>query len=100
MPPLVRLLLDTDPPLVVRQVREGGDLVRIMSDPGGPFEKGDVVLETMLHAKVFDVGKHLGLGQVREDADGLFRRLRVLFVYDGFVFGVFGVKRLLVFLHG
>lgn len=98
--PFVRRLLDTDPPLVVRQVGKGGDLVRVMSDPGGPFEQGDVVLETMLHAKVFYVGKHLGLGQVREDADGLFRRLRVLFVHDRFVFGVFGVKRLLVFHHG
>jgi hypothetical protein len=98
--PFMRRLLDTDPPLVVRQVRKGGDLVRVVSDPGGPFEQGDVVLETMLHAKVFDVGKHLGLGQVCEDADGLFRRLRVLFVHDGLVLGVFGVKRLLVFHHG
>lgn len=100
MPPFMRRLLDTDPSLLVRQVGKGGDLVRVMSDPGGPFEKGDVVLETMLHAKMFDVGKHLGLGQVREDAVGLLRRLRVLFVHDGLVFGVFGVKHLLVFLHG
>ena len=90
-------LLDADLPLLVREIGQGGDLVRVVSHPGGPLEEVDFVFESMVETELFDIGKHLALGQVGEDADGLFRSL---LVDDRLgVFGLFLVKHLLVLHH-
>lgn len=68
MPPLVRVFLDADPPLVIGEVRQGGDFMGVMSDPSGPLEQVDLVDESMVVTELLDVRKHLRLGQVGEDA--------------------------------
>jgi len=98
MPPFVRSLLDTNPPLLVRQLGEHRNLMRVVRYSSGTSEQGVLFLESMFATELIDIGKDLCLGQMSEDADAL--NSRMFFVVERFgMLGVF-VLNLFLFSHG
>jgi hypothetical protein len=98
MPPLVRRLFDTDPPLLVRQLGKHRNLMRVVRYSSSTSEQRGLIFEPMFTTKLIDVGKDLCLGQVSENADALYSRMFLIVKRIG-VFGML-VLNLFLFNHG